>query len=103
MIAIEREFAGCKRTFALLNDYSATGLVYEGEGVTLPDLAQKAVKWELGAAQVRHVLVHALCQGRMRNLIAAQDLVDAEMAERPYIDFVPLAAEILEAAYAGRQ
>jgi hypothetical protein len=99
MIAIEREFAGRKRTFALRNDHSATGLVYEGEGVTLTDLVQRARR--LTANDVRHVLVHGLCQGRMRNLIAAQDLVDEEMRGKPLADFVPLAVDIVTSAYAG--
>jgi hypothetical protein len=103
MTAIEREFAGRVRTFELRNDHSPTGLIYESEGMTLADLARRGAAFDLGASHVRHVLVHALCRGRMRNLLAAEDLVDEAMREQPFAGLVPLAVDIIGAAYAGAE
>lgn len=101
--SIEREFAGRVRVLDLRNDHSPTGLLYEQDGTTLAELVRLVGSMSLGAGHVRHVLVHGLCQGRMRNLIAAQDLVDAEMSARPFAELMPLAVEVITAAYGGAE
>jgi hypothetical protein len=113
MTFVEAEFAGQLRRFELVapsNDFTPS---FEDRERNLAELAARAATKRLGAEDVRHVLAFGLQRGRglyvdpdtgkgVFALHEARALVSEAMRGRPLAEFIPLAVDIIEAAYVGR-
>jgi hypothetical protein len=102
-LPIEREFAGEIWRFQL-PPANPTRLYrgIEGEGIgNLSELAMRARNGTLSARAVECIIAHALSQGHPITLMRMRDVVHDEMAGKPLAEFIPLALEIVLAAYAG--
>jgi hypothetical protein len=101
---VDAEFAGEVRRFEIgLSGNNPLFGFEDSKHGNLSEFATRAAGGSLGHARVRHVLVHGLMSGNPSKWLRAQQIVDEAMRGRPLAEFIPLAIDIIEAAYAGRK
>lgn len=107
--SINAKFAGEVRRFQLVAPMPSRMYAgFETEGGNIVELAHRVKAGTLGLRQVRHILIHALVGGELASGQYAypsdfERLVDEEMLDKPLTIFVPLAVDIITAAYAGAE
>lgn len=101
--SITREFAGEAREFQLPPANPVRlyrGIEAEGLG-TLSELSRRAAQGRLGSREVEAVLAHGLSRGHPVTFLRMREIVRETMQSRPLVEFMPLAVDIVAAAYVG--